>query len=67
MDQPETFEETGAQLPPPRTVVAARLDRGYPGVRKRFELIRDLLGAQSQVDFGRMLGVLSCFARVRRR
>ena len=47
--------------------VAARLDRGYPGVRKRFELIRDLLGAQRQVDFGRMLGVLSCFARVRRR
>jgi CheY-like chemotaxis protein len=47
--------------------VAARLDRGYPGVRKRFELLRDLLGAQSQVDFGRMLGVLSCFARVRRR
>jgi CheY-like chemotaxis protein len=47
--------------------VAARLDRGYPGVRKRFELLRDQLGAQSQVDFGRMLGVLSCFARVRRR
>ncbi len=47
--------------------VAARLDRGYPGVRKRFEVLRDLMGARSQVDFGRMLGVLSCFARVRRR
>jgi hypothetical protein len=34
-------------------------------VRKHFERIRDLMGALSQVDFGRMLGVLSCFARVR--
>jgi DNA-binding NarL/FixJ family response regulator len=47
--------------------LAARLDRSHEAVRKHFERIRDLLGAQSQVDFGRMLGVLSCFARVRRR
>jgi hypothetical protein len=44
--------------------VAARLDRSHAVVRKRFELIRNLLGARTQVDLGRILGVLSCFARV---
>jgi DNA-binding NarL/FixJ family response regulator len=47
--------------------LATRLSRGHEAVRKHFERIRDLMGALSQVDFGRMLGVLSCFARVPKR
>jgi DNA-binding NarL/FixJ family response regulator len=44
--------------------VAARLERSHSAVRKQFERIRDLIGARSQVELGRILGVLSCFARV---
>ena len=37
------------------------LNRGEMSVRKQFQRIRDRLGAKSQADLGRILGVLSCF------
>jgi DNA-binding NarL/FixJ family response regulator len=44
--------------------VAARMDRGHSWVRKRIELIRKGFGAPTQLDLGRILGLLSCFARI---
>jgi DNA-binding CsgD family transcriptional regulator len=43
--------------------IAARLDRNYQTVRTQFKRIRDLLGAKTQGDLARILGVLSCFAQ----
>jgi DNA-binding NarL/FixJ family response regulator len=45
-------------------IMAERLGRSHSWVRKRLELIRKGLGAPTQLDLGRILGVLSCFARI---
>lgn len=45
--------------------IARRLDRSEASVRKQFQKIREKLGANSQADLARILGVLSCFAPVR--
>lgn len=41
--------------------IARILDISECAVRKKFQAIRDRLGARSQSDLGRMIGVLSCF------
>lgn len=41
--------------------IARVLDHSEHAVRKKFQSIRDRLGAKSQADLARMLGVLSCF------
>jgi len=40
--------------------IATRTDRSETAVRKGFESIRDKLGATSQHDLARMIGILSC-------
>ena len=45
--------------------VARRLRRGEPAVRKRFQVIREALGAGSQADLVRLLRALSGFGRGR--
>lgn len=41
--------------------IARILDISECAVRKKFQSIRERLGARSQADLGRMIGVLSCF------
>jgi DNA-binding NarL/FixJ family response regulator len=46
----------------PREKEIARITgRSGDGVRKHFQLIRDRLGAKSQGDLGKILGILACF------
>jgi DNA-binding NarL/FixJ family response regulator len=45
--------------------IAARTGRSDTAVRKGFESIRKKLGAGTQLDLSRMIGVLSCFGRRR--
>jgi DNA-binding NarL/FixJ family response regulator len=44
--------------------IARALDRSDIEVQRQFQAIRDRLGARNQVDLGRILGVLSCFAPI---
>jgi DNA-binding NarL/FixJ family response regulator len=44
--------------------IARSLDRADSEVQKQFQSIRERLGARNQVDLGRILGVLSCFAPI---
>ncbi len=41
--------------------IARITGRNHDAIRKSFQLIRDKLGADSQVELGRILGVLACF------
>ena len=44
--------------------IARALNRSDIEVQKQFQAIRARLGARNQVDLGRILGVLSCFAPI---
>lgn len=44
--------------------IARTLNRADTEVQKQFQTIRDRLGARNQVDLGRIIGVLSCFAPI---
>ena len=44
--------------------IANALDCSEYAVRKKFQSIRDRLGAKSQADLARMIGVLSCFRNI---
>ena len=44
--------------------IASALDCSEYAVRKKFQSIRDRLGASSQADLARMIGVLSCFKNI---
>ena len=47
--------------------IAKSLHRSETEVRLQFAEIRDRLGARNQVDLGRIIGVLSCFAPIAER
>lgn len=47
--------------------IAKNLNRADIDVEKQFQTIRDRLGARNQVDLGRIIGVLSCFAPISER
>ncbi len=48
----------------PENEIARSLNRSDAEVEKQFQTIRERLGAKNQVDLGRILGVLSCFAPI---
>jgi DNA-binding NarL/FixJ family response regulator len=49
------------------TEIARSLNRADIEIEKQFQSIRERLGAKNQVDLGRILGVLSCFAPINER
>jgi DNA-binding response OmpR family regulator len=49
------------------TEIAKTLNRADVEVQRQFQTIRERLGARNQVDLGRILGVLSCFAPIHER
>jgi DNA-binding NarL/FixJ family response regulator len=48
----------------PESEIARSLNRADIEIEMQFQSIRERLGAKNQVDLGRILGVLSCFAPI---